>query len=166
MFSFLLLTWLFVGALAVDDGKTYFTNPPPLVSVQDAVKDMPAYELGSIQKITWMTTLNVFNISIWQRLGNDRNLRGGNIYGLSIALLPRPQLIERSINSKNTALEYRPNLLSLLGGPAILIRPRLIHRLLPSHRIDPGFLDDYLLQHHSIIIILLLTFTLLFVNRE
>ncbi|KAL4816913.1 hypothetical protein BDW67DRAFT_175182 [Aspergillus spinulosporus] len=55
--------------------KTYFTNPPSNFDLEA----IPTYELGSIQNIAWMTNLDFYNITIWQRTsGNVSNIGGGS----------------------------------------------------------------------------------------
>ncbi|KAL4920524.1 hypothetical protein BDW62DRAFT_198833 [Aspergillus aurantiobrunneus] len=80
IYALVLIAWSGSVAAVISD-RTYFTNPPSSDSDAD---DMPSYELGSVQELSWTTDLDVFNISIWQRGREDENIglnaSGGNIF--------------------------------------------------------------------------------------
>ncbi|KAL4795269.1 hypothetical protein BDV19DRAFT_389401 [Aspergillus venezuelensis] len=62
------------GALAKDDDN-HFTNPSSWTGIN------PEWELGDTQVIAWKTTLDTFNISIWQQsLFQETAASQGNVY--------------------------------------------------------------------------------------
>ncbi|KAL4953961.1 hypothetical protein BDW69DRAFT_164109 [Aspergillus filifer] len=71
------------AAVRVGSEATYFTHPISSDSDPSSEESL-SYELGSIQEISWVTDLDVFSISIWQR-GDDgasttKSSSGGTIF--------------------------------------------------------------------------------------
>ncbi|KAL3470699.1 hypothetical protein BJX99DRAFT_263971 [Aspergillus californicus] len=89
-FSLVICIWVFVvwsgGVVGISHSSdsnsdgTYFVNPPSL-STGSSSDDL-VYDLESIQEISWTTDRDVYNISIWQRDGdqNGSSTSGGNIF--------------------------------------------------------------------------------------
>lgn len=72
LFVFLLLLFRIAGA---SDGSNYFINPSTNTDIN------PVWTLGEQQVISWETTLEVFNVSIWQQSLVEQGASSqGNVY--------------------------------------------------------------------------------------
>jgi hypothetical protein len=66
--------WL-ASIVVASDSKNYFTNPASNTGIN------PVWTLGDKQVVAWKTTLEVFNVSIWQQsLVQQSAASQGNIY--------------------------------------------------------------------------------------
>ncbi|KAL2865157.1 uncharacterized protein BJX67DRAFT_383150 [Aspergillus lucknowensis] len=66
----------------LDRDENYFTSPPSSDSGSSSdPSSNPVYEVGDILEISWVTTLDIFNVTIWQHRGSEEgSVSGGTIF--------------------------------------------------------------------------------------
>ncbi|KAL4965553.1 fungal specific transcription factor domain-containing protein [Aspergillus stella-maris] len=82
--QFFSLIALSSAAVRVGSEETYFTHPVSSDSDPSSEEEL-SYELRSIQEVSWVTDLDVFNISIWQRGDNGASSTKSSSGGLIFA---------------------------------------------------------------------------------
>ena len=143
------LTKLICVSLA-SNGNNYFTNPASNNGIN------PVWTLGDEQLISWRTTLDVFNVSIWQQSLVEQGASSqGNVYCMSANernVFTRTKVPANAAQQKSMLLIKSPTLLGLSSSMDLILLTQMCSsygstRMAPtaSYRVISTSLSHHLL---------------------